>query len=249
MRATPLVFAGLCAVLLVGGKAIATPVTYQLSYVPGGEVASLAHGYENVTLNDSARSMSESGAAGPLTLDIRNVQTGAVQLLELLCTDVFDDYVSGGTYTLGRLSDTLHDTVKLDQIEALIQNGLSGATDNASAAALQLAVWEIQNEPGLSGYDVASGVFTVTGYGGAIDGNMVNEANDDLGKVVSGTWKPDPKEIVYQFEPAGGAEYPNQTFAYIAPAPAPEPAAASLLGVGMIGLSLFARRRRATTSG
>ncbi len=72
-------------------------------------MASLAQGWENVTVNDPAAQFYDAGAAGPLTLQVENLQTGTVQRLDLLCTDVFDYYDSGGTYTLGLLSDTVHD--------------------------------------------------------------------------------------------------------------------------------------------
>jgi hypothetical protein len=226
----------------------ATPVTYQISYLPGGEIASLAHGWENVTLHDPAASFAEAAASAPVTLTVRNLETGGTQPLELLCTDVFTYYNSGGIYTLGQLSDTLHDPVKVGQIEALLQHGVPGATTAASAAALQTAVWEIQNEPGTSGYSVTGGQFYATGYGGALDPKMVADATADLQAVESGAWAPDPGWVVMQFEAVKGN--PNQSFAYIArkPTPAPEPSTLALLGVGALAL-LTSRRRFRLGSG
>lgn len=223
------------------GLAQAAPVTYSISYLPGGEVPSLAHGWENVILHDTASRFAEAAAAAPVTLMVRNLETGDAQPLELLCTDVFTYYNSGGIYTLGQLSDTLHDTVRVGQIEALLQHGLSGATTPASAAALQIAVWEIQNEAGPSGYSVTDGQFYATGYGGALDPQMVADATADLQAVESEAWKPDAGWVVMQFEAAGSAD---QSFAYLArkPVPAPEPPTIALLGVGTLAL-LTGRRR------
>lgn len=243
MRAPLVAWIGLALAAALPGLANATPATYSLSYLPGGEIASLAHGWENVTIHSTTLHGSESAAAGPVTLQVRNLQTGDMQPLELLCTDVFTYYASPGLYTLGQLSDTLHDAVKLGQIEALIQHGLPGAT-NAAAAALQIAVWEIQNEPGDSGYSVTGGKFHVTGYGGALDKQMVADAAADLSAVESGAWKPDDGWVVMQFEAVSGPKgYPNQSFAYLAPrpTPAPEPPTISLLGIG--ALALLAGRR------
>ncbi len=242
----PLAAFALLTALGLALPAGAAPITYSLSYVPAGEVASLAHGYENVTVHDSAARFSEPGAAGPVTLDVRNLATGTMTPLELLCTDVFDTYVSPGRYTLGRLSDTVRDPVKAGQIAALLENGLARITDSALAAALQVAVWEIENEAGHSNYDVDGGLFYVTGYGGAVDPRMVADANADLTNVTSGTWKPDPRDIVMQFEPVAGER--NQSFAYVVPAPhsspAPEPATLSMLGVGALATLWVGLRRR-----
>lgn len=243
MRASRTAWIVLALFAALSTSAKAAPVTYSLSYLPGGEVPSLARGWENVTIHDTARDFSEPGAAGPATLRVRNLQTGNTLPLELLCTDVFTYYVSPGTYTLGRLADTLHDTVKVGQIEALIQHGLTRATDDASAAALQVAVWEIENEPGDSGYGITGGQFYITGYGGALDRRMLADAATDLNAVELGAWKPDPGWVVMQFEPVTGPRgYPNQSFAYIAPTPAPEPRTLVLLGVGAV-VTAFARRR------
>lgn len=245
----PLAAFALFANLGVAFSASAAPITYSLSYVPAGEVASLAQGYENVTVHDTARAFSEPGAAGPVTLDVRNLATGAMTPLELLCTDVFDTYVSPGRYTLGRLSDTVGDPVKAGQIAALLENGLSRITDGASAAALQVAVWEVENEPGHANYNVGSGQFYVTGYGGTVDPRMVADANADLGNVTTGVWKPDPRDIVMQFQPVSGQR--NQSFAYVVPDPspsaAPEPSTLALLGTGAALAGWIGLRRHRKT--
>lgn len=245
----PLAVLTLFAALGLAFPAGAVPIAYSLSYVPAGEVASLAHGYENVTVHDTAMRFAEPGAAGPVTLDARNLTTGVTTPLELLCTDVFDTYVSPGKYVLGRLSDTVHDPVKAGQIAALLENGLSHITDNASAAALQIAVWEIENEPGHANYNVGAGRFYVTGYGGAVNPRMVADANADLANVTAGLWRPDPHDIVMQFEPVNGQR--NQSFAYVVPDPppsaAPEPSTLALLGVGAALAGWIGLRRRNMT--
>jgi hypothetical protein len=101
---------------VLAGYANASPVTYSVSYVPGGEIPSLARGWENVTVHDDALRFEAASAAAPVTMQVRNLATGSVQALEMLCTDVFHDYVSPGTYVLGRLSDTLSDRIKVGQM-------------------------------------------------------------------------------------------------------------------------------------
>ncbi len=102
---------------------------------------------------------------------------------------------------------------------------------------------EIQNEPGHTEYNIGSGNFYVSGYGGALDSQMVTDANADLQKVESGVWRTDPKEVVMQFEPVLGNSGPNQSFIYLAPAPVPEPRGVAVLGLGSL-VALAASRRR-----
>jgi hypothetical protein len=235
MRACSVTALVFVASAILVGHVSANSTTYSVSYLPGGEIPSLARGWENVTIHDSASGFEAAGAAAPVTMQVRDLATGSTRTLEMLCTDVFHDYVSPGIYVLGQLSDTLSDRTKVGQIEALIQNGLPGATNAAAAAALQAAVWEIENEPGDSGYGITSGQFYLTGYGGALDPSMVADAQADLLAVETQAWKPDPGKIVMQFESAPGmAGYPDQSFAFVAPAPVPEPPAAALLAFGSV---------------
>ncbi len=49
-------------------------------------------------------------------------------------------------------------------------------------------MWEVENEPGDSGYNVTGGSFYVTGYGGNLDPTMVADAQADLQKLCE--WAP-----------------------------------------------------------
>ncbi len=74
----------------------------------------------------------------------------------------------------------------IDNLNALAGNAFGLVQDSNSAAAFQMAVWEIANETG--GYDIRDGYFKITG-GTTASNNAEDLANTWLGNIASNTWQ------------------------------------------------------------
>jgi hypothetical protein len=208
--------------------ALAGPV-YSAS-VPSGGL--FQDGGDAVTLH-RPDGVTESGLAGQMTLQLQDTVTGIVQTVQVYCTDIFDYLSLPATFTRGLLSDTVTDATKLSQINALIANGNAGVNSADSSAALQMAIWEIENET--SGhYDVSAGAFTVSGPSSA-----VALANRDIQNVLNGVWKADPQITIYQLTAPG-----NQSLSYAVAVA--EPATLTIFATGLV---LMVALRRARHSG
>jgi hypothetical protein len=220
---------------------VASPVTYQLS---GGGVSWSTDLTANINYSPvGGGGFSEDVWVGPLSLTVTNLSNSTSIVQTVYCTDIFDDYESGGTYRLGLLSQTAGQTTA-NKVDAL----LSHVTPNGAieGAALQAVIWKLENNPGNN--SITSGIFSISPDG--ITGNGANyqafiaDANTYLRNVNSGVWRPEAGTTVLQYTVAPGGE-PNQTFSFLStdpPVNTPEPASLALLGSGMVALVGMRRR-------
>ncbi len=119
------------------------------------------------------------------------------------------------------------------RLGALAKNALGSVKNAQTAAAFQLAAWEIANE-GKGGLDLSNGAFQLT-Y--AASGTQAL-AQGWLNKISGGTWALDNHVTILQ---APG----TQDLLTDLPAPVPVPAAGILLMAGLAGLAGVKRARRA----
>src|SRR5260221_860519 len=190
-----LALAGVVA-LMAAPPAVAGPV-YSVSVASGGLFQS---GDDSVTLH-RPDGVNESGLAGQMSIQLQDTVTGAVKAVQAFCTDIFDYLNLPATFTRGLLSDTVTNATKLSQINALMVNGKATSAD--ASAALQMAIWEIENETSGT-YDVSAGAFTASG-----PTNAVSLANQDIQNVLNGLRNADPYITIYQITSPG-----TQTLSY-----------------------------------
>lgn len=253
--------------IVLAGPAYADPTLYQLNegagFTSGDLIGSISYpggppGYPPITFNGNVY-------IGPLNMSVVNTTTNVASPYTVYCTDIFNDYNPGGLYTLSstNLTDQIaaeigsssEAAIKARQIGALLGN--VRPLDAASGAAVQAAIWEIENEPGVTGYSVATGSFLASVDAGD-EAEFSADVSSYLGNVsgtngTNGSWQPSDSNTLWEFVVAEG-QSPNQNFSFIAssgvgsdpPLPAPEPASLTMLGLGIVGLSAFRFRRGST---
>lgn len=119
------------------------------------------------------------------------------------------------------------------RLGALVDNALKLVKDSKSAAAFQLAAWEIANE-GKGGLDLKTGAFQLTSSASGTQGL----AQGWLDSITGGKWKLNNHVTILQ---APG----TQDLLTDIPAQVPVPAAGFLLIAGLGGLAGLKRARRA----
>ena len=175
------------------------------------------------TLNGTGR----SAAAGMFRLTGTSTN-GAVQDFLAFCLEPLETLTLPKDHTVGT---TLGSSV-LDRLGALMSNAFTLVTGSQSAAAFQMAAWEIANESNGS-LDLANGGFRITA---AAQGTQ-SLAQSWLDLIGSGQWTSTGNVTILS---ASGTQ---DLLTNIAPVPVPA-AGVMLLG-GLAGLGALRRRRKA----
>ena len=175
------------------------------------------------TLNGTGR----SAAAGMFRLTGTSTN-GAVQDFLAFCLEPLETLTLPKDHSVG----TTLGTSVLDRLGALMSNAFTLVTGSQSAAAFQMAAWEIANESNGS-LDLANGGFRITS---AAQGTQ-SLAQSWLDFIGSGQWSATGDVTILS---ASGTQ---DLLTNIAPVPVP--AAGVLLLGGLAGLGALRRRRKA----
>lgn len=231
------------ATVFLASPALATP--FKLTAGTVGLTAGDATGWVNFTGSPPVNN--EHVFVGPLNMtvtDLSSPYTSTQQ--QVYCTDIFANFVAGGSYTLS--SSSLIGSIgltKTNEINALLTHVSPAST--LQGAAVQSAIWEILNET--SPYNISNPIFTVrldptVNYTNA---QFATQTNYYLTQVTtpvgSGGWGPNPSDAVMQYNPVNPAV--NQTFGFIGLSggghnvPIQEPSAFSLFGLSFLGLAMI----------
>ena len=194
------------------------------------------------------------GAGGPSTQNLyigRIRMTGvdnstmAAVTFDTYCIDIFN-YLQNGTFDLQAL--TLGNATKQSQLQKLlghtatfIDSAGSTAQKKDISAAIQMAVWEIVNEGGTSGYSLNDGLFQIANNYGTVvptSRNLAQSYLDDLGG-----WA-NPTGYGYRMMTAVNPSN-NQRQVFLLAGVVPEPSAWGLMiaGFGLVGGAMRSRRK------
>lgn len=210
-------------------------LTGKVIYTPGG-------------IGGSASRTSQDLYVGRLKLTGTDTDTMQSVVFDSYCIDIFN-YIQGGTFELQAF--TLADATKQNQVKRLLSGtaGFIGAASGAAAkkdisAAIQMAVWEIVNESGTSGYSLDNGLFQMGTTGSVAPtarGIAQGYLNNLAGFSATGTQS---YRMLTAVNPIN-----NQRQVFLAAAGVPEPTtwALLILGFGTIGAAMRRRPRQSTS--
>lgn len=186
------------------------------------------------------------GAGGFKTYDL-TTDPQRHSAFESWCVDIFHDfYFPTSGSDLIRTATSVFGSTKANDLGRLATNHFSSVASAAStalnAAAFQLAIWEIVNEPAGNSYSLSSGNFKVTGTGSSLAATWLNELNTQ------------PSTSAYAVNiwavQQGAAGWGPQNIAVFAAAPVSEPWTFGMLlaGLGFVGLGRRRGRKQTETS-
>lgn len=185
-------------------------------------VPTYANGGADAVLHYAPTGLERYARAGQFMLTTVDPATGETRTVHAYSSAIAYERPSETTVTLGLLSDTVRDAAKLLQMNALLANGDRLVHDDASSAGLQLALWEVVNEAGTTGYDLTTGAFFVT----ETDAATLAAAAMNLAKLESGRWRPNARAVVRQLTDEDG-----QSLVFL---DVPEPASLSILAAALL---------------
>lgn len=168
--------------------------------------------------------------------------TLAAVSFDAYCIDIFH-YLRGGSFDIAAF--TIGNAAKDRQLVALLTN-TAGAIDAAAnaagksrtAAAIQLAVWEIAFETGTDGYLIGSGDFFADNLSMGGVSTLAQGYLDSLGG-----WSAVPGQHLEMM--AAVSPLANQRQVFLAAGAVPEPSAWALMiaGFGLVGGAMRTRRK------
>ncbi len=210
--------------------------TGRVSYTPGGIGGNPANTVQNLNIGRFKLSGVDNATMKAVTF-------------ETYCIDIFN-YLHTGTFEIQTFA--LADATKQAQVQKLLGH-TAGFIDAAgtlaaqkdTSAAIQMAVWEIINEAGTSGYSLGTGQFRIDGSYGTVNPAARSMAQDYLDTMAG--WA-QPSGYGYRMMTALNPQT-NQRQIFLA-AGVPEPSAWALLiaGFGAVGSAMRSRRRPAFAS-
>lgn len=205
--------------------------TGRVSYAPGGIGGNPSNTVQNLNIGRFKMTGVDNATMKSVTF-------------ETYCIDIFN-YLHTGTFEIQTFA--LADAVKQMQVQKLLGH-TAGFIDAAAtlaakkdtSAAIQMAVWEIINEAGTSGYSLGTGQFRIDGSYGTVNPAARAIAQGYLDNMAG--WA-QPSGYGYRMMSAINPQN-NQRQIFLA-AGVPEPSAWALLiaGFGVVGGAMRTRRR------
>ena len=235
--------AGAIAAAAIPAAASAAVNITGISGVPGFETGRVI--YTPGGIGGAGGPASQYLHIGRMRLTGYDTSTLAAVSFDSYCIDIFN-YIQAGSFDIQAFS--LSDPVKQNQIKTLLTH-TAGTIDAAlnpaqamdRSAAIQMAVWEIVNESGTSGYSLGGGLFRIGTDWGSVLPNARNLAQSYLNDM--GSWSADNNYRVRMMTAISPMN--NQRQVFLAAVPEPSAWALLILGFGAVGGAM--RKRRTTT--